>query len=56
MATKELEKTDTNAEILETVALDGDLSKLSPENRLKYYLATCESLRLNHLTKPFQYL
>jgi hypothetical protein len=56
MATKELEKTDTNAEILETVALDGDLSKLSPENRLKYYLATCESLGLNHLTKPFQYL
>ena len=56
MATKELEKTEDNAEILESLALEGDLSRLTPEQRLAYYTQICNSLGLNPLTKPFQYL
>lgn len=41
---------------IEQVVIDGDLSRLSPEQRLSYYRATCASLGLNPLTKPFDYL
>jgi hypothetical protein len=34
----------------------GDLSRLSEEERLNYYRAVCESLGLNPLTRPFEYL
>jgi hypothetical protein len=34
----------------------GDLSRLSEEERLSYYQAVCESLGLNPLTRPFEYL
>jgi hypothetical protein len=44
------------AAIIEKVLLDGDLSKLTPEERLHYYKSVCESLRLNPLTKPFDYI
>lgn len=33
--------------------LAGDLSKLSPEDRIQYYLALCHSSGLNPLTRPF---
>ena len=60
MATKEMEKaqssTEVSAEIMEKVALDGDLSQLSPSQRVAYYTQLCESLGLNPYTKPFQYL
>ena len=42
--------------ILEQVVATGDLSKLSPEQRTKYYVAVCDSLGVNPLTKPFQYI
>lgn len=45
-----------NAVSLETVLLDGDLSVLSPEQRVMYYKQVCESLGLNPLTKPFDYI
>lgn len=40
----------------ESAIVQGDLSKLSNEERTAYYNAVCESLGLNPLTKPFQYL
>ena len=44
------------AAVLEQVVINGDLSKLSPADRVKYYKAVCESLGLNPLTKPFDYI
>lgn len=44
------------AERIEQVLIGGDLSKLSPTDRLLYYNRVCESLGLNPLTKPFAYL
>ncbi len=41
---------------IERVLIGGDLSKLNESERLAYYKATCESLGLNPLTKPFSYL
>lgn len=41
---------------IERVILGGDLSKLTPDQRLSYYNAVCKSLNLNPLTKPFAYL
>jgi hypothetical protein len=43
-------------EILESVLMKGDLSKLTPEERTQYYMETCKSLGLNPLTKPFEYI
>lgn len=37
-------------------ALLDDLSKLTPEQRNTYYLRVCNSLGLNPLTRPFQYI
>lgn len=47
---------DDAPSILEKAAIVGDLSKLQPIERLRYYHAVCQSLGLNPLTKPFQYL
>ena len=41
--------------IMENVVADGDLSKLSPKQRVEYYHRTCESLGLNPLTRPLEY-
>jgi len=46
----------TKSEALEKVLVQGDLSKLSPEQRLTYYQRVCESLNLNPLTQPFEYI
>jgi hypothetical protein len=43
-------------EIMEMVLADGDLSKLSTEQRLAYYAKVCESQGLNPLTRPFDYV
>jgi hypothetical protein len=45
-----------SAEILEQVVIAGDLSGLSAAQRLSYYQALCQSLGLNPLSKPFEYL
>jgi hypothetical protein len=53
------EITTTNkvdAAIMESVLLSGDLSKLTPEQRVQYYRSVCESIGLNPLTKPFDYI
>lgn len=41
---------------LESVVIQGDLSRLSTKDRVVYYKKVCESLGLNPLTKPFDYL
>ena len=41
---------------LERVLVSGDLAGLSESQRLDYYRAVCESLGLNPLTRPFEYL
>ena len=58
MATEALVKPNghvSNADI-ERVLLGGDLSKLTPDQRLSYYNQVCQSLGLNPLTKPFEYI
>ena len=41
---------------IEKVLLEGDLSKLTVEDKLVYYNRVCESLGLNPLTQPFAYI
>ena len=41
---------------LERVLLTGDLAELSQEQRVSYYARVCESVGLNPLTQPFEYL
>ncbi len=43
-------------EVLEKVVVQGDLSKLTPQERVLYYRQVCESLGLNPLTRPFDYI
>lgn len=49
-------KTETNMALLEQVVLTGDLAKLQPAARLAYYAQVCQSVGLNPLTKPFEYI
>lgn len=42
--------------IMEQVIIKGDLSKLAPAERAEYYNALCQSLGLNPLTQPFEYI
>ena len=51
-----IEKAQLSAQALESVLISGDLSKLSPTDRMDYYQAVCASLGLNPLTKPFDYI
>ncbi len=44
------------SEIMEAVLLAGDLSKLTADERTRYYMTTCQSLGLNPYTKPFDYI
>lgn len=47
---------DEQAALLERVVIHGDLSKLSEAERVVYYRAVCESIGVNPLTRPFDYL
>lgn len=42
--------------IIEQVVMQGDLSALSPEQRVFYYNKVCESAGLNPYTRPFDYI
>lgn len=42
--------------VIEQVVMQGDLSKLSPEQRVTYYKKVCESAGLNPFTNPFAYI
>lgn len=43
-------------EAVERVVLQGDLSKLSPDERVIYYNAICRSVGLNPLTRPMEFI
>lgn len=43
-------------QIMNDVLMAGDLAKLSPVQKTNYYNAVCQSLGLNPLTKPFDYI
>lgn len=55
MSQTALQKPDKN-KIIEQVITKGDLAELSPADRVSYYNAVCNSLGLNPLTKPFEFL
>ncbi len=42
--------------MLEAVLIRGDLSKLTPAERMNYYEAVCKSTGLNPLTRPFEFI
>lgn len=50
------ESSQKNMSAIEQVVIKGDLSKLSDFERVNYYKMVCESLNLNPLTKPFDYI
>ena len=41
-------------DVIQKLVLDGDLSKMSPQQKVGYYKSFCESLGLNPLTQPFR--
>lgn len=43
-------------EVMEKVVVEGDLARLTPKERVLYYRQVCESLGLNPLTRPFDYI
>lgn len=42
--------------IIEQVLMKGDLAALSPVERVNYYNAVCQSVGVNPLTRPFEYI
>jgi hypothetical protein len=44
------------AEDMERVLIMGDLAMLKPEERLNYYKAVCQSVGLNPLTRPLEFI
>ncbi len=42
--------------LIEQVVMQGDLSKLDPQQRVSYYRKVCESAGLNPFTRPFDYI
>lgn len=51
-----LQTAPSKNKIIERVITKGDLAELSPADRVSYYNAVCHSLKLNPLTKPFDFL
>src|SRR5574337_881164 len=47
---------DEGASLIEQVVVQGDLAKLTAAQRVVYYRQVCESLGLNPLTRPFDYI
>ena len=43
-------------DVMESVIAKGDLAKLTPDERVRYYNAVCKSLGLNALTTPLAYI
>jgi hypothetical protein len=55
--TKEITKDiEQNQSAIEKCLLEGDLSKLTEDQRSNYYQQVCETVGLNPLTQPFQYI
>lgn len=52
----ELVVTNGAAGALESVITKGDLSRLTPQERVVYYREVCRSVGLNPFTRPFEYI
>lgn len=52
----EIVKQAIDPDIITSLVLEGDLSKMSPQRRTEYYKQFCDALGLNPLTQPFQIL
>lgn len=50
------EQAIVTTDAIESVVIGGDLSKLTPAQRVQYYQAVCKSIGLNPLTRPFDYI
>lgn len=50
------ELTVKDSEIITSLVLNGDISKLTSEQKVTYYNHLCDTLQLNPITKPFQIL
>ena len=48
--------TRNGTQIMERVLAVGDLNQLQPAERVSYYNAVCESVGVNPLTRPFEYI
>lgn len=46
----------SNGALAENVLIMGNLSQLTEEQRTNYYMKVCESVGLNPLTRPFEYI
>lgn len=49
-------KHDETGAIMERVLIVSNLAELKPQERVTYYNAVCESVGLNPLTRPFEYI
>lgn len=49
-------KMPVQGDIMESVIAKGDLGKLTPDERVRYYNEVCRSMGLNPLTQPFSYI
>ena len=49
-------KAPVAGDIMESVLLKGDIAKLTPDERVRYYGEVCKSMGLNPLTKPFEFI
>jgi hypothetical protein len=56
MSSTALQARDDSWTVMEKVVMNNDLSKLSPQDRVAYVRQLSESLGMNHLTQPFQYI
>ena len=56
MPNEVISRPSVSLDIQEKVLIGGDLSKLTIPERLSYYNNLCESLGLNPLTSPFEYI
>lgn len=56
MENTEIVMNQQNLDLLEQVVVNGDLAKLSAPQRLDYYRQVCQSMGLNPLSKPFDYI
>lgn len=46
----------TPFQVIEQVITKGDIAQMTPDQRVAFYWRTCESLGLNPLTRPFEFI
>lgn len=55
-ALERVQQQGTDIRAVEKLVAEGDMSRLSPADRVKYYFGVCESVGLNPHTRPFEYV